>query len=103
MTPESSIGALPTITSVAPTMTGARPRPRPANQSDMTAPLVPVSSVDMPYMEIAVRAMPPASGMRGPVLVIKAPTSGEPTIIIPVSGSRCRPASTGLIPCTFWR
>ena len=34
----------------------------------------------------------PTSGTRGPILVIIAPASGEPTIIMPVSGSRCRPA-----------
>ncbi len=64
---------------------------------------VSVSSVDIPYMASAVNAMPPASGMRGPTLVIIAPAGGEPTIIMPVSGSRCRPASIGLMPCTFWR
>ena len=69
----------------------------------MTALPVSVSSVDMPNMAIAVSAMPPTSGMRGPSLVISAPASGEPTIIMPVSGSRCRPASTGLMPCTFCR
>ncbi len=102
-TPESASGALPTMTSVAPTMTGARPRPRSANHSDMTPLPVPVSSVDIPNMAAAVRAMPPASGTRGPTLVIIAPARGEPTIIIPVSGSRCRPESTGLMPCTFCR
>jgi hypothetical protein len=64
---------------------------------------VSVSSVETPNMAMAVSAMPPASGMRGPVLVIIAPARGEPTIIMPVSGSRCRPASIGLIPCTFCR
>ncbi len=102
-TPDSSIGALPTMTSVAPTMTGARPRPRSANHTDIATLPVSVSSVDMPYMATAVHTMPPASGTRGPNLVIIAPASGEATIIIAVSGSRCRPASTGLMPCTFWR
>ncbi len=89
------------MTSVAPTMTGASPRPSSANHSDMTALPLFASSRDMPNMAIAVHAMPPANGMRGPTLVIIAPASGEPTIIIPVSGSRCVPASTGLMPCTF--
>ena len=102
-TPDSSIGALPTMTSVAPTMTGARPSPSRANQSDMTPLPESVWSVEMPYIAIAVHVMPPASGMRGPTLVIAAPASGEATIIMAVSGSRCRPASTGLIPCTFCR
>ena len=57
----------------------------------------------MPNMATAVTTMPPTSGMRGPNLVISAPASGEPTIIMPVSGSRCRPLSTGVMPCTFWR
>lgn len=97
------MGALPTMTSVAPTMTGARPRPSRANQIDMVALPVSALSVDMPYMATAVSVMPPASGMRGPSLVMARPASGEPTIIMPVSGSRCRPASIGLSPCTFCR
>ena len=57
----------------------------------------------MPNMATAVKIMPPASGTRGPVLVITQPASGEATIIMPVSGSRCRPASTAFMPCTFCR
>ncbi len=91
------------MTSVAPTMTGARPRPSRANQSDMRPLPVSVFSVEIPNMATAVNAMPPASGTRGPTLVIAAPASGEATIIMPVSGSRCRPASTGLMPWTFCR
>lgn len=101
MTPESSIGALPTMTSVAPTMTGARPRPSRANQTDMVSVPVPTVSWDMPKHATAVQTMPPTSGTRGPNLVMRAPATGEATIIIAVSGSRCRPASTAFMPCTF--
>lgn len=103
MTPESSSGALPTMTSVAPTMTGARPRPSSANQRDITSVLVPAESVIMPNIETAVQTMPPTSGTRGPNLVIRAPASGEETIIIAVSGSRRSPASIGPSPFTPWR
>ncbi len=84
-------------------MTGARPRPSRTNQRDIRPLPVSGSSVDMPYSATAVTAMPKASGTRGPTLVIAVPASGEPTIIMPVSGSRCRPALTGLIPWTFCR
>ncbi len=91
------------MTSVAPTMTGARPRPSSANHRDIVSVPVLVDRVVMPNMATAVKTMPPTSGTRGPNLVISAPAAGDPTIIIAVSGSRCRPLSTGLSPCTFCR
>ncbi len=91
------------MTSVAPTITGARPRPSRPNQIDMVRVPVPMLSWDIPKQAIAVHTMPPTSGTRGPNLVIMKPASGEATIIMPVSGSRCRPLSTGLRPCTFCR
>ena len=54
-------------------------------------------------------AAPPAHGELQPELEKLSakrwlhPASGEPTIIIPVSGSRCSPLSTGLMPWTFCR
>ncbi len=64
-TPDSSRGALPTMTSVAPTMTGARPQPRRANQRDMVKVPVDSLSVVMPNIAVAVKTMPPTSGTRG--------------------------------------
>ncbi len=64
---------------------------------------MPAESEIMPNIATAVQTMPPTSGTRGPNLVISAPASGEETIIIAVSGSRCRPLSTGLRPFTPWR
>ncbi len=91
------------MTSVAPTMTGLMPRPIRTNQSDITPVPEPVSRVDMPTIAPVVSSIPTMIGIRGPSLPIAMPASGEPTIIMPVIGSRWTPASTGFIPCTFCR
>ncbi len=102
-TPASSTGALPTITSVAPTMTGLRPRPSSTNQSDSSPEPVPGCRSDIPNMATAVSTMPVTMGIRGPVRPMTTPAIGEPTISIAVIGSRCSPASTGDMPRTFCR
>ncbi len=102
-TPDSSIGALPTMTSVAPTMTGLMPRPIRTNQSAIAPLPEPESRVDMPNIATVVISMPATIGIRGPSLPIAMPATGEPTIIMPVIGSRWTPAWTGVIPCTFCR
>ncbi|CAM5504861.1 hypothetical protein SALBM135S_03100 [Streptomyces alboniger] len=90
----SSRGALPTMTSVAPTMTGARPRPRSANQRDIRP--LPVARLQRGHAEHGdgrERHAARQRDARRPTLVIMAPwRSGEPTIIMQVSGdARCRP------------
>ena len=102
-TPASSAGALPTMTLVAPTITGARPRPSSTNQMMVSFGLEAAPSLDRPAMAMAAMSMPATSGMRGPSLLISAPASGEPTISIAVIGSRCTPAAIGSRPCTFSR
>ncbi len=91
------------MTSVAPTMTGAKPRPSSANHTDSRAVPVPGSREDRPKQPTAAQSMPTIRGMRGPIRLISAPAAGEATIIMAVRGSRCRPLSTGVMPCTFCR
>src|SRR6266702_6974513 len=78
-TPASSTGALPTMTSVAPTMTGDRPRPSSTNQTMVSFGLPVAVSRDRPNRATAASSIPAAMGSRGPALVIRAPDSGAPT------------------------
>ncbi len=84
-------------------MTGARPTPISANHSDIVTVPVSAARKESPKQATAVLTMPSTSGTRGPMRVMSAPAAGEPTIIIPVSGSRCSPLLTGVIPRTFCR
>ena len=91
------------MTLVAPTITGARPRPSSTNQMMVSFGLEVALSPDRPYMAAAAMAMPVTIGSRGPSLLISAPAIGEPMISIAVIGSRCTPAWIGSRPCTFSR
>src|SRR6266581_3294539 len=102
-TPASSAGALPTMTSVAPTITGARPRPSSTNQMMVSFGLAVAASRDRPNMATAAMVMPATTGMRGPIRLMTVPARGEPMMSMAVMGSRCTPAATGLSPCTFSR
>jgi serine/threonine protein kinase len=102
-TPASATGALPTMTSVAPTITGDRPRPSSTNQAMVSFGLEVAPSRDRPNMATAARTIPVMIGIRGPSLPITAPAMGEPMIIMAVIGSRCTPAAIGSRPCTFSR
>src|SRR6266581_4634981 len=102
-TPASWAGALPTMTSVAPTITGARPRPSSTNQMMVSFGLEAAPRRDRPNIATAAMAMPAVIGRRGPVLLMRVPAMGEPTMSMAVIGSRCTPAAMGLRPCTFSR
>ena len=91
------------MTLVAPTITGARPRPSSTNQMMVPPGLAVAPSRDRPYMATAAMAMPAVIGSRGPSLLISVPATGEPMISIAVIGSRCTPAWIGSRPCTFSR
>lgn len=58
---------------------------------------------DRPNSAAAVKAMPRASGTRGPNREVSAPATGDATMNTPVIGSIRTPASTGLMPCTCCR
>src|SRR6266568_4024372 len=92
-TPASSAGALPTMTSVAPTITGLRPRPSSTNQAMVSLALPVAPSRDRPNRAMAAMTMPATTGRLGPILLMS----------MPVMGSRCTPAAMGSRPCTFSR
>ena len=92
---------MPTITSVAPTITGLSPRPSSANQRIVSLRLESSPIRDRPNSATADISMPATIGTRGPVLVMSSPDSGEPTISMPVIGSSRTPVATGSRPCTF--
>ena len=100
-TPARETGALPTMTSVAPTMTGDSPRPRRANQAivsfrDEARPIR-----DRPKHARAAISMPATIGQRAPTRVITRPETGAPIIIMAVIGSSRPPVATGSRPWTF--
>ena len=91
------------MTLVAPTITGARPRPSSTNQMMVSFGLEAPPRRDRPAMAMAAMAMPAVIGMRGPIRLMRVPARGEPTMSMAVIGSRCTPAAIGLRPCTFSR